>query len=136
MLPENCFTVSACNNPSDKITEKRYMGTVRLLQPKTKSYMLKWRMWTSCPQLPPASFSRARLARPITMSYYMNHFRQCRERYVASPTRVVCRRSVRPGGCCVSSEVHPRPCGSIQPRREWSPVAPSCGRHGTTCPCR
>ena len=27
--------------------------------------MLTWSIWTSCPQLPPASFSRARLARPI-----------------------------------------------------------------------
>ena len=26
---------------------------------------LTWSIWTSCPQLPPASFSRARLARPI-----------------------------------------------------------------------
>ena len=32
---------------------------------KTKSYMLTWIIWTSCPQLPPASFSRARLTRPI-----------------------------------------------------------------------
>ena len=29
-----CSTVSACNNPSDNITEIRYFGTVRLLQPK------------------------------------------------------------------------------------------------------
>ena len=27
--------------------------------------MLTWSIWTSCPQLPPASFSRVRLARPI-----------------------------------------------------------------------
>ena len=27
--------------------------------------MLTWSIWTSCPQLPPTSFSRARLARPI-----------------------------------------------------------------------
>ena len=27
--------------------------------------MLTWSIWTSCPQLPPASFSRARLAGPI-----------------------------------------------------------------------
>ena len=33
---------------------------------KTKSYTLTWRIWTFCPQLPPASFSRARLTRPIT----------------------------------------------------------------------
>ena len=32
---------------------------------KTKSYMLTWSIWTSCPQLSPASFSRARLARPV-----------------------------------------------------------------------
>ena len=30
----HCF--SACNNPSDNITETRYLGTVRLLQTKTK----------------------------------------------------------------------------------------------------
>ena len=60
------FHCSACNNPSDNITEIRYLVTVRLLRPnKTKSYMLTWSIWTSCPQLPPASFSRARLARPI-----------------------------------------------------------------------
>ena len=29
--------------------------------------MLTGSIWTSCPQLPPASFSRARLARPIEM---------------------------------------------------------------------
>ena len=34
---------------------------------KTKSCMLTWSIWTYCPQLPPASFSRARLARPITL---------------------------------------------------------------------
>ena len=28
--------------------------------------MLTWRIWISCPQLPPASLSRARLTRPIT----------------------------------------------------------------------
>ena len=27
--------------------------------------MLTWRIWISCPQLPPASFLRARLRRPI-----------------------------------------------------------------------
>ena len=38
---------------------------------KTKSHghgpghTLTWEIWTFCPQLPPASFSRARLARPI-----------------------------------------------------------------------
>ena len=28
--------------------------------------MLTWRIWTSCPQLPPTSFLRARLTRPIS----------------------------------------------------------------------
>ena len=28
------FHASACNNPSEKITEIRYFGTVRLLRPK------------------------------------------------------------------------------------------------------
>ena len=61
-----CSIASACNNPSDNITEIRYLGTVRLLQQqKTKFYMLAWRIWTFCPQLPPASFSCARLTRPI-----------------------------------------------------------------------
>ena len=32
---------------------------------KTKSDMLTCRIWTSCHQLPPASFSRERLTRPI-----------------------------------------------------------------------
>ena len=32
--------------------------------------MLTWSIWTSCPQLPPASFSRARLARPIASTEY------------------------------------------------------------------
>ena len=31
---------SACNNPSDNITEIRYLETVRLLQPKTNSKVL------------------------------------------------------------------------------------------------
>ena len=34
--PAKCSTASACNNPSDNITETRYLGTVRLLQTKTK----------------------------------------------------------------------------------------------------
>ena len=29
--------------------------------------MLSWRIWISCPQLPPASFSRARLTQPIQL---------------------------------------------------------------------
>ena len=43
---------SACNTPSDNITEIRYLGTVRLLQQKNK-------IWTSCLQLPQPRF-RAR----------------------------------------------------------------------------
>ena len=31
-----CSAASACNNPSDNITEIRYLGTVKLLRPKTK----------------------------------------------------------------------------------------------------
>ena len=34
MSPAKCSTASACNNPSDNITEIRYFGTVRLLRPK------------------------------------------------------------------------------------------------------
>ena len=30
---------------------------------------MEYNLWTSCPQLPPASFWRARLARPIYGSY-------------------------------------------------------------------
>ena len=33
--------------------------------------MLTWRIWTSCPQLSPASFSRARLTRPIIVTLYV-----------------------------------------------------------------
>ena len=36
-----------------------YLETVRLLQTKIKSYMLTWRIWISCPQLPQPRF-RAR----------------------------------------------------------------------------
>ena len=38
---------------------------------KTKSYTLTWRIWTSCSQVPPTSFSSARLTWPI-----MNYGRQ------------------------------------------------------------
>ena len=36
LSPVKCSIASACNNPSDNISEKRYFGIVRLLQPKTK----------------------------------------------------------------------------------------------------
>ena len=48
--PAKCPIASACNNPSGNITETRYLGTVELLQTKTKSYMLTWRLRISCPQ--------------------------------------------------------------------------------------
>ena len=63
---KNSLTASACNNPSDSVTE-----IVRLEQfdyynqKQNEVYTLTWRIWTSCPQLYPASFSRARLTGPI-----------------------------------------------------------------------
>ena len=38
---QQCSIASACNNPSDNITEVRYLGTVRLLQPKTKQSFIR-----------------------------------------------------------------------------------------------
>ena len=42
---------------------------------KTKSYILTWRIWTSCPQLSPASFSRARLTLDFVnnLMYFANY---------------------------------------------------------------
>ena len=53
----------ACNNPSDNITEIRYFGTVRLLRPKQNKVLYVNMEYMDL--LPPASFSHARLARPI-----------------------------------------------------------------------
>ena len=36
LSPAKWSTVFVCNNPSDNIAELRYLGTVRLLRPKTK----------------------------------------------------------------------------------------------------
>ena len=63
-----------CNNPSDNITEIRYFGTVRLLRPKQNKFlyvnMEYMDLLSPPPQLPPASFTRARLARPINEVYH------------------------------------------------------------------
>ena len=58
-----CSIAFAYNNPSDNKIEIRYFGTVRLLQAKTVLYVNMENM----DFLPPASFSHARLTRPITM---------------------------------------------------------------------
>ena len=59
LSPAKFSIASACNNLSDSITEIRYLGTVRLLETKTKSYMSTRRMWISCPNCPQPRF-RAR----------------------------------------------------------------------------
>ena len=61
---------TAYNHPSDNITEIRYFGTVQLLRPKTKQspIMLTWSIWTSCPQLSPASFFARETCTPYTFS--------------------------------------------------------------------
>ena len=69
IVPAKCSTAaSACNNPSDNITEIRYFWTVRLLRPKqNKVLYVNMEYMDLLPPTAPASFSRARLAGPIDM---------------------------------------------------------------------
>ena len=66
LSPAKCSTASVCNHPSDSITE-----TVRLEQfdyyNQTQNEVIYVNMENVdfLPQLPPTSFSRARLAHPI-----------------------------------------------------------------------
>ena len=66
LSPAKFSTASACNNPSDNITEICYFWTVRLLQPKQNKVLYVNMEYMDL--LPPASFSRAKFARLMTSS--------------------------------------------------------------------
>ena len=68
IVTAKCSTASACNNPSDNIAEIRYFGTFRLLRPKQNKVLYINMEYMDL--LPPASFSRARLARPMDNSVF------------------------------------------------------------------
>ena len=52
LSPAKCSNASACNNPSDSVTEMVILEQFDYYnQKQTKSYPLTWRIWTFCPQL-------------------------------------------------------------------------------------
>ena len=61
-----------------KLNHANWDSSIIINKNKTKSYMLTWRIWISCPQLPPASFSSARLTRPIIKSSQFYEFLSAR----------------------------------------------------------
>ena len=77
MLPAKCSAASVCYYASNNITVKHYLATVRLLQPKTKQSYICQHGEYGLPalQVPPTSFSSARLTWPI--GYLISHRSLC-----------------------------------------------------------
>ena len=66
MVTGKCSTASACNNPSDNITEIRYFGTVRLLRPKQNKVLY---VNMECMDLLPPTASSLVVARETCTPY-------------------------------------------------------------------
>ena len=63
-----CSTVSACNNPSDNITEIVRLEQFDYYNQKQNEVLyVNMEIMDFLPPTAPASFSRERLARPITL---------------------------------------------------------------------
>ena len=50
LSPAKCYTASACNNPSYKITEIASWEQFDYYDPKQNGSPIIWRIWTSCTQ--------------------------------------------------------------------------------------
>ena len=71
-----CSIVSACNNPSDSITEIVRLEQFDYFNQKENEVLyVNMENMDFLPQLPPASFSRARLARPIQGYWPVEHIK-------------------------------------------------------------